>query len=292
MPTGPEIPTTATDWLPRINARLSELLPPESDTPSQLHAAMRYSVLAPGKRLRPLLTLAFFQAAEGSSDQADSALNAACAVEFVHAFSLIHDDLPAIDNDDLRRGRLTCHKQFDEATAILAGDALFALAFSILTDSNQPQAVKILAEASLRLVKGETQDVLSEGEAPTAENLAFIHRNKTGALIAASAAIGVMVANGSADQIAAANGYGEALGLAFQIADDILNVEGDPEKLGKPVGSDAERKKATYPALYGLDAAKAEAKRLASEAEDRLQIFTGNVAALRELAAFSVERIF
>ena len=272
----------------RIDARMSELLPPESDVPGPLHAAMRYAALSPGKRVRPMLCLAFATAC-GADEKV--VLDAACAIEMVHAFSLIHDDLPAIDNDDLRRGRPTCHKQFTEAIAILAGDALFALSGEIMLSTGNVEACKILAAAVRRLVQGEMLDVLSEGQEINPETLRFIHVNKTGALIAASCAIGALLADAPTELVAKATEYGEAIGLAFQIADDVLNVEGDPSQTGKSVGSDAERKKATYPALYGLADAKAKALELAAEAEACLTVFPGDVEPLRALARFSIERL-
>jgi len=272
----------------RIDARLAELLPSETETPGPLHAAMRYAALSPGKRVRPILCLAFATAC-GKDDRV--ALDAACAIEMVHAFSLIHDDLPAIDNDDLRRGRPTCHKQFTEAIAILAGDALFALSGEIMLSTGNVAACQTLAAAVKRLVQGEMLDVLSEGKEIDPETLRFIHINKTGALISASCAIGALLSDAPAELVAKANEFGEDIGLAFQIADDILNVEGDPSQTGKSVGSDAERKKATYPALYGLDDAKAKARELAAQAEGCLMDFPGDVEPLRALARFSIERL-
>jgi geranylgeranyl diphosphate synthase type II len=231
-----------------------------------------------------------FSAAAGGREL--DALDSACALEMIHAFSLIHDDLPAIDNDDLRRGRPTCHRQFDEATAILAGDALFALAFEVMAQSGNALIIQEAARAALRLVRGEMQDVISEGEVISANLLEFIHRNKTGALISASCVIGVLHQTSESAQVDAARRYGENVGLAFQIADDVLNVEGDPTALGKAVGTDSERQKATYPKLHGLEAAKAEAKRLSNDAQEALQAFPGPTEPLVQLAKFAVERIY
>lgn len=256
---------------------------------------MRYSCLAPGKRLRPALCMAAAACVGGSESDG---LDAGCAIEMVHAFSLIHDDLPAIDNDDLRRGRPTCHKQFGEAMAILAGDALFALAFEVLSSCSAPadrllQASRILSRAvgSDGLVGGEVVDVLSEGCDVDQQTLEFIHTRKTGALIAAACEIGGLLGGGSATQVQALRCYGEHIGLAFQIADDLLNELSTAEQLGKAVGTDRERKKATYPALHGLDEARNQAHREASLAVECLASFDGSAKQLLvDLAEYSVER--
>jgi len=278
-----------------VDARLRQLLPSVESEPSDLHAAMRYSCLAPGKRLRPVLCMA---AAEAVGAARESVLDAACAIEMVHCFSLVHDDLPAIDNDDLRRGVPTLHKKFGEAMAILAGDALFALAFEILSHSpHEPvrvvAALRQLSRASgtQGLVGGEVVDVLSEGRAVDAETLRFIHSHKTGALIAASCEIGGALGGGSEEQVKALTTYGERIGLAFQIADDILNETSTPEQLGKAAGSDRERQKATYPALYGLE----ESRKMAIQAADEgIRVLRNNDVSdgfLGELALYSVERL-
>ncbi|MBX3096011.1 MAG: polyprenyl synthetase family protein, partial [Fimbriimonadaceae bacterium] len=207
----------------RVDVRLSELLPSVGLEPTRLHEAMRYSALAVGKRARPLMCLASAQAVGGSIDDA---LDGACAVELVHAFSLIHDDLPAIDDDDLRRGRPTNHKLYGEALAILAGDALFAEAFRIALRSHSDvgrscRAATILADASAMLVNGEVLDVLNEGGEPTIELVERIHERKTGALIGAACEIGAVLGGGDDDQVSALREYGKSLGIAFQIADDI-----------------------------------------------------------------------
>lgn len=255
---------------------------------------MRYACLAPGKRLRPALALASSLAVGGDIE---AALPGACALEMVHVFSLIHDDLPAIDNDDLRRGQPTCHKAFDEATAILAGDALFALAFQTLASSSAP--VERRAEAILELARqsgsagvvgGEVMDIESEGQPPDLDKLMTIHRRKTGALMSASCAIGGLLGGGSADQVDGLRQYGAALGLAFQIVDDILNETATVEILGKAVGSDRALGKMTYPALMGASAATQEAQRLADEATENLNTLPGDTSWLRELATFAIER--
>jgi geranylgeranyl diphosphate synthase type II len=277
-----------------VDSRLAELLPGTQELPRELVEAMRYSCLAPGKRIRPVLAIASCVACGGTKE---AAIDAACAVEMVHAFSLIHDDLPAIDNDVLRRGRPTCHVAFGEAVAILAGDALFALAFEVLTEMDctaevRIKCVELLSKCSgIRgLVSGEAIDILSEGKPVSAPTLELIHVRKTGALIAAACEMGAVLGGGDSGAQAKLRSYGEKIGLAFQIADDVLNVEGDAEKTGKSVGSDAERGKATYVGLFGLEASKAKAKSLAQDAIGLLIDFSENQL-LSELASFSVDRI-
>lgn len=278
-----------------VDSRLDQLLPPATEPPGELHSAMRYSCLAPGKRLRPILCMA---SAEATGSGSDSVLDAACAIEMVHCFSLIHDDLPAIDNDDLRRGIPTLHVKAGEAMAILAGDALFALAFHTVAEMVAPPeqvvaALKVLSTASGSggLVGGEVVDVISEGKAVEPDILTFIHARKTGALIAASCEIGGILANGSAAQIHALRAYGERIGLAFQIADDILNETSTPDRLGKAAGSDRERRKATYPSLYGVEASRAKAFEMSGSAIDALGSAGIESELLSELARFSVERL-
>lgn len=277
-----------------IDDRLDSLLPSVQEEPKELVEAMRYACLSPGKRIRPVLVLASAIAVGGDES---SALDAACAVEMVHSFSLIHDDLPAIDNDDLRRGRATCHKVFGEAIAILAGDALFALSFEVLTKQEKDAcdalaAVRILSKAAgiTGLVSGEAIDVLSEGKPVTSETLRLIHERKTGSLIAASCELGALMGGGDPAQRRTARKYGERIGLAFQIADDVLNEIGDAAKTGKSVGSDAERGKATYPLFYGIEASTAKAFELADEAISLVQGLP-NERFLTSLARFSVERL-
>lgn len=255
---------------------------------------MRYACLAPGKRLRPALALA---SAEAIGRDPALALDAGCAIEMTHAFSLIHDDLPAIDNDELRRGLPTCWMKFGEAVALLAGDALFALSFEIL--ANLPisadralAAVRALTRASgsQGLVAGETIDILSEGKPVSAETLESIHALKTGALIAASCEIGVLVSGGDASEAAALRAYGEQIGLAFQIADDVLNETATAEQLGKAAGSDRARQKATYPSFYGLEESRRRALAAAERGIAHLAALP-NRQNLEELARFSVERL-
>lgn len=250
---------------------------------------MRYSVLAPGKRIRPIMARYASIAVGG---QARDALDAGCALELIHAFSLIHDDLPAIDNDNLRRGRPTCHVAFGENVAILAGDALFALAFRVvLATPNGGDQAADLAQATLELVRGETLDVLSEGQPIHGDTLEFIHLHKTAALFRASGRMGARAGGGNAAAIDQLGAYGESVGLAFQIADDVLNVVGDEQSLGKPVGSDADRQKATYTSLYGLDSARAQAIAMAEQAAYALRDLPGNVTMLRWLADYAVRRM-
>jgi geranylgeranyl diphosphate synthase, type II len=283
-----------TEMIKRIDERLNVLLPDPAEQPKELMDAMRYSCLSPGKRIRPILVLASSVAVGGTESDA---LDAACAVEMVHSFSLIHDDLPSIDNDDLRRGRPTCHVVFGEAVAILAGDALFALAFEVLANSKGSpshclEAVKILSQcAGVRgLVSGETIDILSEGKPVSVETLELIHQRKTGSLIAASCELGALFGGGDVSRRANLRSYGEKIGLAFQIADDVLNEIGDASKIGKSVGSDAERGKATYPQLFGLHESKQKALELA---EGAIKLVRGvpNEEFLKSLARYSVERL-
>lgn len=260
----------------------------------ELHEAMRYSCLAPGKRLRPALCMA---SAKSVGASAQSVIDAACAIEMVHCFSLIHDDLPAIDDDDLRRGLPTCHKRFGDAIAILAGDALFSLAFESLSHcAGDParvlRSVQILTKAtgSDGLVGGEVVDVLSEGKPVDAQTLQFIHSKKTGSLMAASCEIGAILGGASDDQAARLASFGQQVGLAFQIADDILNETSDPERLGKAVGSDREREKATYTALFGLERARALAEETVAQARASLEGFECT-SFLSELADFTIRRL-
>ena len=276
------------------DSRLATLVPLPSGPAAPLLEAMRYSALAPGKRLRPCLVLACCEAVGGS---AQTALDAACAVELVHAFSLIHDDLPAIDDDNLRRGRPTCHVQFGEATAILAGDALFALAFEAVASLDAPaervvRVIRALAESSGRdgLVAGEIVDVLTEGKPYTEADLEFIHARKTGALIAASCEIGGLLGGAPFESCESLKRYGEKVGLAFQVADDLLNEESTSDALGKAAGTDKARGKATYPALYGLAGARAAAVRFVEEALGCLPSTLQERQVLEHLARYAVDR--
>jgi geranylgeranyl diphosphate synthase type II len=279
-----------------VDGALDRVLPPETAPPSRVHEAMRYSVLAPGKRLRPILVVA---GAEAVGGRADDVLDSACALELIHAYSLIHDDLPAMDDDDYRRGRLTNHKVFGEAMAILAGDALLTLAFRLVAQNAArvaPAAVgAVVAEVADAagtdgMVGGQVVDIESEGKVISAEMLDYIHLHKTAALIRVALRVGAVLAGGRAQEVDAVSRAGEALGLAFQIVDDILDVEGNLAELGKTAGSDERKQKATYPSLHGLPASKARARELIEETK-RLLLPLGPAAEpIRALADFVLER--
>lgn len=265
----------------RVDEALNRCLPAPEGPQKRLFEAMRYSITAGGKRIRPLLTLEFCRLCGGTEEQA---LPFACAVEMIHTYSLIHDDLPCMDDDDLRRGRPSCHTQFDYATALLAGDALLSLAFetglcnnvqSGVVPQNAVRAVRLLAEASggQGMVGGQMIDLLSEGKEIPLELLETMHRGKTGAMIRAAAAGGCIMAGADETRIQAADAYAEKLGLAFQVVDDILDVSGDTKTLGKPVGSDAENRKSTYVTHLGLEKAGQLARRLSEQAIDCLRVF-------------------
>jgi len=260
---------------------------------------MRYSVVGGGgKRVRPVLVYAAGQALDVDLNQLDAC---ACAVEIIHAYSLIHDDLPAMDNDDLRRGRPTCHKAFNDATAILAGDALQALAFEVLADDSAMQAsasvkidmIKLLAQASgsSGMAGGQAIDLAAVGQSLTLNELENMHRLKTGALICASVLLGAMCSPDVAEsKLNALNTYAQCVGLAFQIHDDVLDVTADTATLGKPQGSDIQQNKPTYPSLLGLQGAKDRALALHYNAIEALQVFDGAADTLRLLSAYIVER--
>ena len=282
----------------RVDGMLDPLfIAPHADL-QQLYAAMRYSVINGGKRIRPLLVYAACEALEGPLEQADAA---ACAVELVHAYSLVHDDLPAMDDDDLRRGQPTTHKAFDEACAILAGDALQSLAFEVLSKAqgNAPDAQTRLdmlttlskAAGPAGMVGGQAIDLAAVGRNLDQSALELMHRHKTGALIEASVLLGAMASSqADADSLKALQSYAAAIGLAFQVQDDILDVESDTATLGKRQGADIAREKPTYPALLGLDAAKAYAQELCEQALSALHLFGSSAAPLRELARYIVQR--
>jgi farnesyl diphosphate synthase len=280
----------------RIERLFEQRLPAADQEPQRLHQAMRYAVLGQGKRLRPTLAYAGASAVGVTREQIDAA---ACALELIHAYSLVHDDLPAMDDDDLRRGQPTCHKAFDEATAILAGDALQTLAFQLLaTDAaNTPETrarmIELLARASgsRGMVAGQALDLASEGQALERAGLEAIHRHKTGALIHASVTMAAMARpNLSGEACSALDQYAQHIGLAFQIQDDLLDVEGETEVLGKQSGQDAVHHKATYPALLGLEAARAEAERLITEAQRCLNVFGEGADLLRWIADYIIAR--
>jgi len=281
-----------------INAALGDLLKTDSSQPDLIIQAMRYSLLAGGKRLRPILAIA---AAEATQGNAAAVLPVACAIEMIHTYSLIHDDLPAMDNDILRRGQPTAHIQFDEATAILAGDALLTKAFEILSAPQEDQPtdymsrlriVHILSRAAGHqgMIQGQMLDISGEGQELDLESLKELHLFKTGALIEASVKIGATYGHADADQIKALREYANRIGLAFQIADDILNVSGDPECLGKAVGTDSIKGKNTFPNLLGLDNARKYAQDLVQNALKAIRIFDSQADPLRAIARYIRER--
>jgi geranylgeranyl diphosphate synthase type II len=284
--------------LSRVDRLLDACLPKEDTLPASLHKAMRYSVFAGGKRIRPILMIAACEAVAGDVARV---LPAACAMEMVHAYSLIHDDLPAMDDDDFRRGRPTNHKVFGEANAILAGDALLTEAFILLSnpESNPGVPAETLLRVihligrcagSLGMVAGQVVDMESEGAEVDLPTLEYIHTHKTGALILASIQTGALLGGGSEDALAALTRYGEAAGLAFQLTDDILDVVGEQELLGKDVGSDQARGKATYVALLGLEGARVRARELRDLAVAALAPLGDSAEPLRRIAHYIVDR--
>lgn len=289
------------DYLSRraseVNEWLECLVPSEEVEPRQLHRAMRYSLLAGGKRLRPALVLA---SGEAFGAAADDLMPAACAIEMIHTYSLIHDDLPAMDNDDLRRGRPTCHKAFGEAVAILAGDALLTQAFRVLSadgprrdPAKQVRVIREIATAAGSvegMIGGQMADIENEGKPVDAETLEHIHRSKTGALFTAAAVIGGIIAGATEDQLAKLRAYGERIGLAFQIADDILDVTSTSERLGKTPGKDLVASKATYPSVHGIEASERRACELVDEAVAIISSIGPSTAVLGEIARFIVAR--
>ena len=279
-----------------IHAELDRRLPPESEPPERLHQALRYSVLNGGKRIRPILALA---AAEAVGGDPGNALPAACAVELIHAFSLIHDDLPCMDDDDLRRGKPTSHKVFGESTALLAGDALLALAFEILaqTPPSVPaaaalEAMRVVARAAgtMGMAGGQALDLEAEGRDVTLREVERIHRRKTGALIEAAVVAGGVIGGADEAQKKALGEYGRQAGLAFQIVDDLLDVLGNEEKMGKAVGSDLKHDKATYPGVVGAQESRRIAQDACSRAVEALSSFGESADPLRALARLVVER--
>ena len=273
------------------DAAMDRFLPPEIERPGTIHAAMRYCVFAGGKRLRPVLCIA---AAEACGGKRQDALPAACAVELMHTYSLVHDDLPCMDDDDLRRGRPTCHKVYGEGMAVLCGDALLTEAFAVLARSKSVEMIAELASAggSRKLIGGQVLDLEGEGKSLSLEELIRIHEAKTAALLTTSIRLGAMSAGADEAQIAALTKFGHALGLAFQVLDDILDVTQTTENLGKTAGKDTAVAKATYPAVMGLEESRAEAARLTAEALEALAVFGENGARLREIAGRMLLREF
>ena len=280
-----------------IDAALDAMIQ-ESRLSPALVEAMKYSLMAGGKRIRPVLCLAACEAVGGESRQA---LTAACALELIHTYSLIHDDLPAMDDDELRRGKATCHIAYDEATAILAGDALLTLAFEVLSsvDSNDGypadqwmQVIRLISGAAgyQGMIQGQMLDIASEGKALDADELETMHRLKTGALIEASLAAGAVLGGADSRQAELLRDYGRKIGLAFQVTDDLLNVEGNPELMGKAVGTDSERDKSTYPSVMGVEKTREFSKKLIQEALQTLETFDKQADPLRAIATYIIER--
>jgi geranylgeranyl diphosphate synthase, type II len=282
-----------------VDAALDRLLPSETTEPVSIHTAMRYSVFAGGKRIRPILSLEAARIFESDAKPEDSpAMHAACAIEFIHTYSLIHDDLPALDNDDLRRGKPTCHKKFGEATAILAGDGLLTLAFQIIGESSTSaeRTLAILQEVSSAagtvkgMVGGQVADLESEGKHVQPQTLEYIHRSKTAALIRASVSTGAISAGAGIADVARLRSFGETIGWAFQVTDDILDVEESSAALGKTAGKDIAQQKATYPAVFGVAQSHEIAAKLANDAIAQLDSFGARASRLRTLAEFLVHR--
>ncbi|HEX3738141.1 MAG TPA: farnesyl diphosphate synthase [Terriglobales bacterium] len=287
---------TLEDGRKLTDAALERLLPAANVRPSSIHQAMRHSVFAGGKRIRPILCMEAGRAVAGSLPSGIEDLGA--ALEMLHTYSLIHDDLPALDNDDLRRGRPTCHKVYGEAIAILAGDALQTQAYEVLSQlkCSAEARVKIIEEIARGtgtvngMIGGQVIDLEAERTKPDAETLEYIHRSKTAALITASVVTGGIYANASRAQVENLRRFGQAIGLAFQIVDDILDVTQTSEQLGKTAGKDVASEKATYPALFGLDESQKKALALLKDADAELEDFAVKASTLKELARFLVER--
>ena len=283
-----------------IDSALEQYFPKDADFPLSLRQAIRHSLFAGGKRIRPILAIATFDAAGGKGN---AILPFACALEMIHTYSLIHDDLPAIDNDDFRRGKPTCHKVFGEAIAILAGDALLTEAFQLMTHATYSHEIVCGEKGVLDLVNrvaqaagisgmvgGQVIDIESEGKEVDLATLQYIHTHKTGAMIRVSVQTGARLGGAEAEAFKAFTRYGERIGLAFQIADDVLDVEGNPELLGKNIGSDQAKRKATYPALMGMEESKRRARELMDLAIEALNPFSEGADPLKAIARFIVER--
>ncbi|MBO8168207.1 MAG: polyprenyl synthetase family protein [Thermoanaerobacteraceae bacterium] len=283
-----------------IDEELDRYLPQPDEAPETLCEAMRYSVFAGGKRLRPILVMA---AAEAVGKDKELVLPTACALEFIHTYSLIHDDLPAMDDDDLRRGKPTCHKVYGEAMAILAGDALLTRAFEVISknrevpgvdDAAVVRVIQIVAHGAgcSGMVGGQVADLEAEGKTADKDTMLYIHANKTGALFKAALCAGAVLAGADEEAIAALERYGEQFGLAFQITDDILDVEGKTELIGKPVGSDTKNQKATYPSIYGLEKSYRMAEESVAQAVDALRNFSHKAEPLRQIARYLLTRSY
>jgi len=291
--------TTLSEYLAEqvaiVEAALEQCVPPESTEPNSIHRAMRYSLFAGGKRIRPILALA---AAKAVSEQVEGVAEAAAALELIHTYSLIHDDLPALDNDDFRRGRPTCHKMFGDALAILAGDALLTLAFEVLSTLRVDPETRILLVKELSraagtvggMIGGQVHDIEGERQPPTARLLESIHRAKTGALLRASVRLGAIYASAPENELAALTRYGEHLGLAFQIIDDVLDVEQSSDTLGKTAGKDEAQQKITFPAVYGLEKSRQMAMMERKSAHEAIEMLGPRADRLRQIADFVVLR--
>lgn len=282
----------------QVDEALGRYLPEAGDHPKEIHEAVRYSVFAGGKRLRPILVLAATEAAGG---QVEHALPPAAAIELIHTYSLIHDDLPAMDDDDFRRGRPTCHKVYGEALAILAGDALLTQAFILLSGESPdpgiagPTRLRVINEiaqaaGSRGMVGGQVVDILQEDREVDLATLLYLHTHKTGSLIRACLRVGGIISSAGSEQMEALTRYGDRIGLAFQIVDDILDLEGSLEALGKRAGSDLRKKKATFPSLLGLEESRQRALSLVREAKHALSVFGDRGAALGAIADYVVAR--
>lgn len=290
-----KLPAFFEEDLQAVDAALDRLLPAAGTRPASIHAAMRYSVFAGGKRVRPILCL---ESARIFTGEVNPALHPACAIEFIHTYSLIHDDLPALDNDDLRRGKPTCHKKFGEAIAILAGDALLTLAFATIGDAPVAagRRAQILTEVAAAagtvdgMVGGQVADIEAEGQGSGPEMLEYIHRSKTAALIRAAIASGALCAGAPAGDVARLRRFGETIGWAFQVTDDILDVEESSVALGKTAGKDVAQQKATYPAVYGLEKSHQIADKLSTKAIAELDAYGQRASRLRQIAEFLVRR--
>lgn len=278
-----------------VDAHLERLLPAESVQPSSIHQAMRYSVFAGGKRIRPILCLETARIFDATDSHA---LYPGCAIEFIHTYSLIHDDLPALDNDDLRRGKPTSHKKFGEATAILAGDGLLTLAFQTVAGApvSSDRRVAMVTEIATAagtvngMVGGQVEDLENEGKKVGPDTLEYIHRSKTAALIRASVTSGALCAGASTDDVKRLRRFGETIGWAFQVTDDILDVEESSAALGKTAGKDIAQQKATYPAVFGLERSHQFAEELSSKAIAELHGYGERAERLRSIAEFLVLR--
>jgi geranylgeranyl diphosphate synthase type II len=284
----------AQDYLARIakdaEAKFDEHLPPVSDRPCRLHEAMRYSMFAGGKRLRPGLAKATFDMFGGKGDKIWLATS---ALEMLHTFSLIHDDLPCVDNDDYRRGKLTSHKKFGEATAVMAGDALCVHAFEMMGKTGNAKAIELLAHllGTYGMIGGEMTDIECEGKTVDLEIVDYIHYHKTAALIEASLLVGAMLAEASEKDMEIIRNYGRSIGLAFQIVDDILDIVSTTEELGKDAGSDVENGKATYPSIVGLEKSRERARELYEESVKVLDGLKCDTSILRSIAAYIITRV-